>query len=128
MDKKVGHLTAEPEQIRAFRDTWEMGIHSYLNHLRDRFLLAKDLLTESGSIFVQIGKENVLRVGLLLDEVFGAENRVAMISLRDIGREFRQTRLPEVSDYLLWYARDKGTVKSRQLYGPRGRKDSYRVV
>ncbi|MDE2956792.1 MAG: site-specific DNA-methyltransferase [Bacteroidota bacterium] len=115
VDGKAGHLTAEPEQIQAFRDTWEMGIHSYLNHLRDRFLLAKELLTERGSIFVQMGKENVLRVGLLLDEIFGAENRVAMITYATSGGSSANT-LPEVADYLLCYARDRAQVKYRQLY------------
>ncbi len=69
-----------PEQIRAFRDTWELGIHSYLTYLRDRLLLARELLHESGSVFVQIGDENVHRVGLVMDEIFGAENRMATIS------------------------------------------------
>ena len=115
VDGKAGHLTAEPEQIRAFRDTWEMGIHSYLNHLRDRFLLARELLTESGSIFVQMGKENQARVQIVLDEVFGADNRVAMISFATTAGSSAKT-LPEVADYLLWYSRDIGNVKARQLY------------
>ena len=79
-DGKDEDLTAEPEQIRAFRDTWELGIHSYLAYLRDRLLLAHELLHESGSCFVQIGDENVHRVGVVLDDIFGAENRMATIS------------------------------------------------
>ena len=79
-DGKDEDLTAEPEQIRAFRDTWELGIHSYLTYLRNRLLLARELLHESGSCFVQIGDENVHRVGVVMDENFGAENRMATIS------------------------------------------------
>ena len=114
-DGKDEDLTREPEMIRAFRDTWELGIHSYLTYLRDRLLLAKKLLTKSGSCFVQIGKENVHRVGVLMDEIFGAENRVATISYATTGGSSANT-LPEVADYLLWYARDRTQVKFRQLY------------
>ena len=81
-DSKDEDLTAEPEQIRAFRDTWELGIHSYLTYLRDRLLLARELLTESGSIFVQISDENVQYVRVLMDEVFGPTNFVSLISFR----------------------------------------------
>ena len=81
-DGKDEDLTAEPEQIRAFRDTWELGIHSYLTYLRDRLLLARELLTEIGSVFVQISDENVHHVRELMDEVFGAENFVSIISFR----------------------------------------------
>ena len=122
VDGKSEHLSTEPEQIRAFRDTWEMGIHSYLSHLRDRFLLAKDLLTESGSLFVQMGKENMGRVMMLLDEVFGADNRVTMIAYATAGGSSSNT-LSDVSDYLLWYARDKEQVKYRQLYAPLSRRE-----
>lgn len=122
VDGKAEHLTAEPEQIRAFRDTWEMGIHSYLNHLRDRILLARELLTESGSIFVQMGKENRARVTLLLDEVFGAENRVAEISYVTSGGSSANT-LPEVADFLLWYGKDRVQVKYRQLYETLSRRE-----
>ena len=110
-------LTREPETIRAFRDTWELGIHSYLAYLRDRLLLARELLHESGSCFVQIGKENVHRVGVVMDEIFGAGNRVATISYATTGGSSANT-LPEVADYLLWYAKDKQRVKYRQLYEP----------
>ena len=111
------HLTQEPETIRAFRDTWELGIHSYLTYLRDRLLLARELLHESGSCFVQIGKENVHRVGVVMDEIFGAGNRVATISYATTGGSSANT-LPEVADYLLWYAKDRQRVKYRQLYEP----------
>ena len=114
-DGKDEDLTREPETIRAFRDTWELGIHSYLTYLRDRLLLARELLTESGSCFVQIGDENVHRVGTVMDEVFGAENRVATISYATTSGSSAKT-LPEVADYLLWYAKDKVRVKYRQLY------------
>ena len=108
-------LTREPEMIRAFRDTWELGIHSYLTYLRDRLLLAKRLLHKSGSCFVQIGKENVHRAGVVMDEIFGAENRIATISYATTGGSSALT-IPEVADYLLWYARDRKQVKYRHLY------------
>ena len=114
-DGKDEDLTQEPETIRAFRDTWELGIHSYLTYLRDRLLLARELLTDSGSCFVQIGDENVHRVGTVMDEVFGAENRVATISYATTGGSSTKT-LPEVADYLLWYAKDLQLVKYRQIY------------
>ncbi len=114
-DGKATHLSREPETIRAFRDTWELGIHSYLSYMRDRLLLARKLLAESGSCFVQIGNENVHRMALLCDEVFGAENRMATITYATSGSSSSKT-LPEVGDYLLWYARDKERVKYRQLY------------
>lgn len=108
-------LTGEPEQIRAFRDTWEMGIHSYLTYLRDRLFLTRELLNETGSCFVQIGKENVHRVSTLMDEVFGAENRIATISYSTTGSSSTNL-LPEVANYLLWYGKNKLQVKYRQLY------------
>jgi len=116
-DGKDDDLTSEPEQILAFRDTWELGIHSYLTYLRDRMLLARDLLTESGSIFVQIGDENVHRVGVVLDEVFGAANRIATITFATTSGS-SAAALPQVADYLLWYAKDQTKVKYRQLYEP----------
>ena len=121
-DGKDEDLTAEPEQIRAFRDTWEMGIHSYLAYLRDRLLLSRELLTESGSCFVQIGDENIHRVGMVMDEVFGANNRLATISYATTGGSSANT-LPEVSDYLLWYAKDRKKTKYRQLYEPLTRRE-----
>ena len=121
-DGKDADLTAEPEQIRAFRDTWELGIHSYLTYLRDRLLLSKHLLTDSGSVFVQIGDENVHRIGTMLDEIFGDENRVATISFATTSGS-SATHLPEVADYLLWYAKDKKQVKYHQLYDPMTRSE-----
>ena len=103
--------------IRAFRDTYERGIHSYLDLTREKCILMRELLTESGSLFMQIGDENVLRVGLLLDEVFGAENRVALISFATSGSSSAKT-LPSVADFLLWYAKDQTRVKYHQLYEP----------
>ena len=114
-DGRDDDLTSEPEMIRAFRDTWELGIHSYLTYLRDRLLLARELLHESGSCFVQIGKENVHRVGVVLDEIFGDGNKVATISYATTGSSSTST-LPEVADYLLWYAKDRKQIKYRQLY------------
>ena len=118
-DGKDEDLTSEPEQIRAFRDTWELGIHSYLTYLRDRLLLARELLTESGSIFVQIGDENVHLVRCLMDEVFGAANFVSQLSFRT-KIPLRTTLIANVHDYLLWYARTKGRMKFRKLYTEKG--------
>ncbi len=115
-DREVD-LTAEPEQLRAFRDTWELGIHSYLTYLQDRLLLARELLSDSGSCFVQIGDENVHRVGMVMDEVFGAGNRMATISYATTSGS-SSSSLPEVADYLLWYAKDRRSAKYRQLYEP----------
>ncbi len=114
-DGKGEHLTTEPEMIKAFRDTWEMGIHSYLSYLRDRLLLSRELLTPSGSCFVQIGDENILRVGLLMDEIFGAENRVTIISYATSGGSSGNT-LPDVANYLLWYTKDRSLVKYHHLF------------
>lgn len=108
-------LTAEPEQIKAFRDTWELGIHSYLSYLRDRLLIAKELLTESGSCFVQIGDENVHLVRNLMDEVFGSENFVSLIAVAKTSG-LGSVLLPRQTDFLVWYAKDIGKIKFRQLY------------
>ena len=110
-------LTAEPEQLAAFRDTWELGIHSYLAYLRDRLLVARELLTDSGSIFLQIGDENVHRVGLAMDDIFGAQNRIATISFAKTSGSSANL-LPQVADYLLWYAKDANQAKYRGLYEP----------
>lgn len=115
-------LTQEPEMIKAFRDTWELGIHSYLNYLRDRFLLIHELLHATGSIFVQIGDENVHRVSLLLDEIFGSQNRIATISYATTSGS-STNKLPLVSDYLLWYSKDKSQSKFRKLYEPLSRSE-----
>ncbi len=114
-DGKDEDLTSEPEQIRAFRDTWELGIHSYLTYLRDEFLLVRELLSESGSIFVQISDENVHHVRELMDEIFGAKNFVSLITFsKTTGKGGRY--LDETADYLLWYARDYRSLKFRRLY------------
>ena len=114
-DGNTGHITREPEQVKAFRDTWRDGIHSYLTYLRDRLTAARDLLTESGSVFVQIGDENVHRVRALIDEVFGEENFVSQITFRVTANLVAGT-LGRDSDYILWYARKQSAVKYRQLF------------
>lgn len=108
-------LTAEPEMIKAFRDTWELGIHSYLTYLRDRLLLARELLHESGSIFVQISDENVHHVRELMDEVFGSENFVSLISFTSTSGIPGLT-LSRAGDYIVWYSKQKEKIKYRQLY------------
>jgi len=119
-DGNADHITREPEQVKAFRDTWRDGIHSYLTYLRDRLTVARDLLTDSGSIFVQIGDENVHRVRGLMDEVFGDDNHLATISFQKTGST-DQALLPQTVDYLLVFARSIGNVKYRQLYLERSR-------
>ncbi|TVP77632.1 MAG: site-specific DNA-methyltransferase [Puniceicoccaceae bacterium] len=114
-DGKDDHLSGEPEQIKAFRDTWELGIHSYLSYLRDRLIVAKELLHESGSCFVQISDENVHLVRCLMDEVLGSENFVSQIAVQKTGGAAAKL-LPTTIDLVIWYARDKNTVKYRQLY------------
>ena len=116
------NLTGEVQQIRAFRDTWELGLHSYLSYLRDRLLLAYELLTETGSCFVQIGDENVDLVAGLCAEIFGRENRVATITVAKTSSSSSKT-LPEVADYLIWYAKDKSQMKFHRLYEPLDRKE-----
>ena len=115
-------VSLEPEMIRVFRDTWRKEIHSYLSYMRDRLLLCRELLTESGSIFVQIGSENVLRMGLLLDEIFGANNRVELITYSTTGGG-ASSLLPNAANYLLWYAKDKEKIKFYQLYGERTKRN-----
>jgi adenine-specific DNA-methyltransferase len=115
-DGNTGHITREPEQVKAFRDTWRDGIHSYLTYLRDRLTAARDLLTESGSIFVQIGDENVHRVRALMDEVFGDENFIAQISTKTSGGS-TGVYLAGVTDYVLWFARNHEHTKFRSLFG-----------
>ncbi len=114
-DGNAQHITREPEQVKAFRDTWRDGIHSYLTYLRDRLTVARDLLTESGSVFVQIGDENVHRVRAVMDEVFGEENFVSEIITKKSGG-MGQAQIDNVSDFILWYARDKKLVKYRPLF------------
>ncbi|WP_186096743.1 site-specific DNA-methyltransferase [Burkholderia gladioli] len=117
-DGIAGHITREPEQVKAFRDTWRDGIHSYLTYLRDRLMVAHDLLTESGSIFVQIGDENVHRVRALMDEVFGDNNFCSEIVFRKTTGK-GSSLLDSSYDVLLWYARDKEHVKYRSLFDDR---------
>ena len=114
-DGKLEDATRQPEQIKAFRDTWELGIHSYLTYLRDRLTVARDLLTESGSIFVQIGDENVHLVRSVLDEVFGSENFVVQVTLSKTSSSTSQY-LAGVTDYILLYAKDTSVLKYRQLH------------
>jgi adenine-specific DNA-methyltransferase len=114
-DGKLDDASREVEQIKAFRDTWELGIHSYLSYLRDRLAAAKDLLTESGSIFVQIGDENVHLVRSLMDEIFGSDNFLAQIAFTKTGG-FSSSRLDRIYDFILWYAVDADSVKYRQLF------------
>jgi adenine-specific DNA-methyltransferase len=114
-DGKYEDASIEVEQIKAFRDTWEVGIHSYLSYLRDRLMVARDLLTESGSVFVQIGDENVHLVRSLMDEVFGSENFVSQIVFRTTTLQAGDL-LPGTTDYVLWFGRDRTKVKSRPLF------------
>jgi len=114
-DGKADHITREPEQVKAFRDTWRDGIHSYLTYLRDRLTVARDLLTDSGSIFVQIGDENVHRVRAVMDEVFGEDNFISEIVLKK-GGTATSNFLPSTSDFILFYARNRFALKYRQLY------------
>ena len=113
-DGNAAHITREPEQVKAFRDTWRDGIHSYLSYLRDRLIVARDLLTESGSVFVQIGDQNVHRVRSLLDEIFGSDNFVLdIVFAKTVGQT--SDYVPGITDYCLWYARHKGSLKFRPL-------------
>ena len=128
-DGKAEHISREPEQVKAFRDTWRDGIHSYLTYLRDRLTVARDLLMESGSIFVQIGDENVHLVRTLMDEVFGGSNFVANISFKSTN-PLRVKLLPKAYDYILWYAKRKDALKFRpvvQMRDIKGDKE-YRFV
>jgi adenine-specific DNA-methyltransferase len=114
-DGKMEDLVRQPEQVQAFRDTWKLGIHSYLPYLRDRLVVARELLTESGSIFVQIGDENVHHVRELLDEVFGPENSISLITIRKTGGT-TGAYLPATADFILWYGKDFERLKYRGLF------------
>ncbi|GHV90114.1 site-specific DNA-methyltransferase [Spirochaetia bacterium] len=114
-DGNRDHITREPEQVKAFRDTWRYGIHSYLSYLRDRLTVARELLTDSGSIFVQIGDENVHRVRDVMDEVFGEDNFVSLISIQTT-TGFATNFLGNMSDFLLWYGKKKDNTKFRDPY------------
>jgi adenine-specific DNA-methyltransferase len=114
-DGKDEDLTQEPEMIKAFRDTWELGIHSYLTYLRDRLLLAKEMLTESGSVFVQISDENMHHVREIMDEVFGIENFISTIYFQTTSG-FATKGITRIGDYILWYVKDSSKFKFVQLF------------
>jgi len=125
-DGKVAHITREPEQVKAFRDTWRDGIHSYLTYLRDRLTVARDLLTDSGSIFVQIGDENVHRVRAVMDEVFGDANFVSeIVFLKTTGKS--SGVLDNNFDIILWYAKNQLSLKFRRAYFERTPEDDYNL-
>lgn len=117
-DRSDADLTQEPEMIKAFRDTWELGIHSYLTYLRDRLVLARDLLHESGSVFVQISDENIHHVRELLDELFKAENFISLITFRK-GMSLSSATISNNNDYLLWYAKSKAAAKIHAIFDER---------
>ena len=121
-DGKAEHMTREPEQVKAFRDTWRDGIHSYLTYLRDRLTVARDLLTEGGSVFVQIGDENVHRVRAVMDEVFGEENFFSLIHYRAL-TPLGSRGLSNVYDYIVWYTKNKTQAKYRNVQIPRPMED-----
>lgn len=115
-DGNIKQITREPEQVKAFRDTWNDGVHSYLTYLRDRLSVARDLLSESGSIFVQIGDENVHRIRALLDEVFGEDNFIQLIPFRKKLMPLGSVTLEGMTDYIVYYAKNKKNIKYRVLY------------
>lgn len=117
-DGNVAHITREPEQVKAFRDTWRDGIHSYLTYLRDRLTVARDLLADSGSIFVQIGDENVHRVRAVMDEVFGADSFIGLIWFRKKTMPLGDRYLERMGDYIIWAAKDASQTKFRRIYRP----------
>jgi len=122
-------LTGEPEQIKAFRDTWELGIHSYLSYLRDRLLIAKELLNDTGSCFVQISDDNIHLVRSLMDEIFGSENYVNQIAFTKT-QPLGATYLPVTADYIIWYGKNKEKTKYRQLFVKKevGKDTGYKFV
>ena len=121
-DGKAEDTTRQPEQVKAFRDTWQLGIHSYLAYLRDRLVTASELLSESGSIFVQISDENIHLVRNILDEVFGSENFAGMIVFAKTTGQTSEL-LPPVFDYLIWYAKKRENVKFRHLFKGRDKRE-----
>ncbi|MCT1354495.1 site-specific DNA-methyltransferase [Gordonia sp. p3-SID1431] len=135
-DGKLEDSAREAEQIKAFRDTWELGIHSYLGYLRDRLIASRDLLTSSGSCFVQIGDDNVHLVRSLMDEVYGADNFISLITVQKTGGAGSfaggTTALAAVNDFIVWYARDAESMKYRQLFKVKGSADrtadAYRLI
>jgi len=118
-DSRAEDTTRQPEQVKAFRDTWQLGIHSYLTYLRDRLVVARDLLTETGSVFVQIGDENVHLVRCLLDEVFGSDNFVSLITFVT-SVPLGATYVPGITNYLLWYGKEFKHTKFRRIYTNKG--------
>lgn len=122
-DGKSEDATRQPEQIRAFRDTWKLGIHSYLAYLRDRLIIARELLSESGSVLVQIGDENLHLVRAILDEVYGPENSTSIITIVKTSAQ-EDLLLPSVCDYVLWYAKDKAQLKYRQVWQEKSHADA----
>ncbi|CAN0519494.1 unnamed protein product, partial [Scytosiphon promiscuus] len=114
-DGKQDHIAREPEVVKAFRDTWKDGIHSYLPYLRDRMTVMRDLLTDSGSIFVQIGDENVHRVRAVMDDIFGEDNFINQINCKTNSGTTRGKSLKRSSDYLLWYSKTPGAQKFRRV-------------
>jgi adenine-specific DNA-methyltransferase len=120
-DGNTGHITREPEQVKAFRDTWRDGIHSYLTYLRERLTVSRELLTKSGSVFVQIGEENVHRIRSLMDEIFGDDNFVSQLTVRKTTSEGSRL-IGSTCDFVLWYAKDSESAKARTLYT--GRSDT----
>ena len=126
-DGNSAHITREPEQVKAFRDTWRDGIHSYLSYLRDRLTVARDLLAESGSIFVQIGDENVHRVRALMDEVFGDANFVSLLSYRS-SVPLGATYIPGIMTYIVMYAKSRDCLKFRRLFAERDPKEETRYA
>src|SRR5262249_43728198 len=118
-DGNVEHITREPEQVKAFRDTWRDGIHSYLTYLRDRLTVARDLLADSGSIFVQIGDENVHRVRSVMDEVFGEQNSCSQITILKTAGQSSEL-IAGTGDYVLWYAKKRSTTKFRSPWQSKG--------
>jgi adenine-specific DNA-methyltransferase len=126
--EKDDDLTSEPEMIKAFRDTWELGIHSYLTYLRDRLKLANELLAETGSCFIQIGEDNLHYVRNIMDEVFGYDNFMSMITVRVKGMPFGAKHLENMYDHIVWYAKDINKVKYRQLFAPREITNEYSFV
>lgn len=116
-------MTREPEMVKAYRDTWELGLHSYLTYMRDRLLIARELLTTTGSVFVQISDENVHHVRELMDEVFGVENFIVMISFQKTG-SIEGELIEPINNYVVWYCKDKTRVKFNSLYVPRTIQDA----
>ena len=112
---KETDLTREPEQIKAYRDTWALGVHSYIAYLRDRLLIAKELMSDTASIFIQISDENVHRVRLLMDEIFGAQNFVSQVLYRRGGFQTGEF-IANTYDYILWYSKNLSTIKVNRLY------------